>query len=744
MNIIRLLTWGFLLASVAWADASGDWAGTWHVKRNDDERRFIFEQEGEEVTGQNAPWSGRFEGKMSGNRMIGRWTMGGQSREVVLILSDDKERFSGRDDLHNWLTGTRMVGETAIPPMHLRSPREALKEFIVAGNLARFGRSVTWDFAAQAIEFVPSGTDVPREVSLNQVRNYFDLIDLTTFDWSSVPLRVEGDRATGVLKQDPSEVSLSVEFRRNGAGDWHLLIPSDEAMEVSRRSLLEVYGKAPPTADSYRKLQNPRDTMRVFLQGMREWEGNGRKLAFSTIDLRGLSEIVQREDGLLIAEYLRRTLDQIGLVNLQAIPNDGADRTPYVHFVHGLGSIVIAPSGSEVDAPWQFTKGTVEQIRELYMETNRLPPLTFLPYGSLPPTPYFLMRDFVAKHLPWLLGRWMALEYWQMLVLFGGLSLTLFFAPKIVRLVTRLSPRLFGRSAEISRGFVYALTVVVLILMAHRIPVLVGIPAQIREHTLPVLGSVFLICVAVVLWHLLTAAGERFGERARKTQTQADDLVLHFVIAGGRVAIVVGTALRVAYFFSMPAASILAGLSIGGLAFAIAARETLANLFGAGTLVTDRPFRSGDWIDTGTLQGSVEAVGIRSTRIRTAQDSVAIIPNGKLSEATINNLGTRRHRVIKLKILVTEGATPERLEGLIAAIRHRLEEDPLFLMKRTEIGVTDIGSDGVSIVITADINVRTDLEESLARHDLLMDLLRFAEAQRLRLGRGVELSAIQP
>ena len=84
------------------------------------------------------------------------------------------------------------------------------------------------------------------------------------------------------------------------------------------------------------------------------------------------------------------------------------------------------------------------------------------------------------------------------------------------------------------------------------------------------------------------------------------------------------------------------------------------------------------------------------------------------------------------------------MEGLTAAIRHRLEEDPLFLMKRTEIGVTDIGSDGVSIVITADINVRTDFEESLARHRLLMDLLRFAEDQRLRLGRGVELSAIKP
>jgi len=637
-----------------------------------------------------------------------------------------------------------MVGETAIPPMHLRSPREALKEFVFAGNLARFGRSVTWDFAAQAIEFVPSGTDVAREVSLNLIRSYFDLIDLTTFDWSSVPLREEGDAATGVLKQDRTEVSLPIEFRRNAAGDWHLLIPSDEAMVASRRSLLEVYGKNPPTADSYRKLQNPRDTMRVFLQGMREWKGSGRALAFSTIDFRGVLEIIRREDGLLIVEYLRRTLDQIGLVNLQAIPNAGVDRTPYVHFVHGVGSIVIAPSGPEVDAPWQFTRGTVEQIRELYLETNRLPPLTFLPYGSLSPTPYFSMRDFVVNHLPWLLGRWMAVEYWQLLVLLGGISFALFLAPKIVRQVTRLSQRLFGPSAEASRGFVYALTVVVLILIFRRIPVLVGIPAQIREHTLPVLGSVFLICVALVLWHLLSVVGGWFGERARKTETQVDDLVLHFAIAGGRVAIVVGTALGEAYLFSVPATSILAGLSIGGLAFAIAARETLANLFGAGTLVTDRPFRSGDWIDTGTLQGSVEAVGIRSTRIRTAQDSVAIIPNGKLSEATINNLGTRRHRVIKLKILVTEGATPDRLEGLTAAILHRLEEDPLFLMKRTEIGVTDIGSDGVSIVITADINVRTDLEESLARHRLLMDLLRFAEDQSLRLGRGVELSAIKP
>ena len=76
--------------------------------------------------------------------------------------------------------------------------------------------------------------------------------------------------------------------------------------------------------------------------------------------------------------------------------------------------------------------------------------------------------------------------------------------------------------------------------------------------------------------------------------------------------------------------SLLAGLGIGGIGFAFAARDTLGNFFGSLTVVVDRPFQVGDWVVIGDVEGTVEDVGFRSSRIRTFYNSLVTIPNGNL------------------------------------------------------------------------------------------------------------------
>jgi MscS family membrane protein len=182
----------------------------------------------------------------------------------------------------------------------------------------------------------------------------------------------------------------------------------------------------------------------------------------------------------------------------------------------------------------------------------------------------------------------------------------------------------------------------------------------------------------------------------------------------------------------------IAGFGIGGLAFAYASRETIANVFGAGTLVTDRPFRTGDWIDTGRVEGSVESVGIRSTRIRTAHDSIVIVPNGKLADSTINNLGTRRHRLIELKIVLTEGANAERIEGFIRGVREAMDREPMFMNENTDIGMAAMTPNGVEISISGNIQARTDRAELEASHNLLLEITKIAQANNLSLGKWME------
>lgn len=740
IGISRL--WSFcvfaVLASAPQSAAAQDWTGQWDVAWHSGAGRLILDQQGNRVTGTLQRQGVRIDGSVTGSRLDGRWSEGERSGPVVFVLGRDKSAFAGHDDVQGWWTGHRPSDQIVDPRMDLSTPRDAMATFLAASNMARSGSGEGWGPAVTCVEFPHADTQASAADLRDLVRRYFEVVDLTTFDFWTVPNEDLPGPVSVDLRKSYSDAKLTVTIRRDERGDWHVVIPSEDELAAARKALLAVDAAAMPSSQSYRRLQNPRDTMRAFLEGMDDWNGHGRELAFSTLDLSALPDFLQQSDGALIAQYLRRTLQQVDLIALQSIPNDGKNRDPYVHYVHPSGSIVIAPTGPDTDAPWQFTRTTVDQIPDLYFATVDLPPPTFVLPGRIPQSPYFAIRTYVGAKAPFLLGRIQRLEYWQILTLFVVIPFAFGFGRITAGLLGRLIHSLPGSNPQAPRLFIYSLTVPLTVAIMRLVPGLIGIPQRTREYSLPLVGAVLFLATGVALWHILSLVGQFFTARAEAASGDLDDIVVNFILAGGRLAIVLSTFLGIAYLLSIPTTHIFAGLGIGGLAFAFAAQETLSNMFGAGTLMTDRPFRSGDWIETDFVQGAVEAVGIRSTRIRTAQDSVAVIPNGKLSKATINNMGTRRHRVVQLKLLVTRGGTPARLEAWINAVQDRIGHDSAFLAGRTQVGVVGIEKDGVTIAVSSYLDVRTDRAEFVARHTLLVDLVAIAQTHGMGLSGGIE------
>ena len=367
-----------------------------------------------------------------------------------------------------------------------------------------------------------------------------------------------------------------------------------------------------------------------------------------------------------------------------------------------------------------------------------LPVPRAVPFGAIPTISYFILREQVKEKMPALLRRVRRLELWQALIIAILLPLGFFIARTTASVIMRVIKRLPSGIIGQPYGFVSALTVVLTMGLMKQVPYLIGIPERSRRYLIPVGGTILFLSAGLVAWHFLSLVAAILTRRAQRTLSRLDDIMVNLVITGGRIAIVVSTLLAIAYLLSIPSTQILAGLGIGGLAFAIAARETLANFFGAGTIVTDRPFRTGDWINVGTVQGTVEGVGIRSTRIRTADDSVAIIPNGKISDMPILNLGARRHRLIALELLITDGATPDRLHDYLAAVRQRIADDTSFVSGETTIGVHNINKDGITIALRTYVDVRSDSAEIAARHSLLIDIMILAQNHQLRVGRGLQ------
>lgn len=119
--------------------------------------------------------------------------------------------------------------------------------------------------------------------------------------------------------------------------------------------------------------------------------------------------------------------------------------------------------------------------------------------------------------------------------------------------------------------------------------------------------------------------------------------------------------------------ALITGLGIGGVAIALAAKESVENLFAAFTILTDKPFQSGDTVKLGTLEGQVERIGFRSTRLRSVDGSVVIIPNKKLVNENLENLTQRDTRRVKLTVNMPYGLEHGALQTLIAELETMLE-----------------------------------------------------------------------
>ena len=118
--------------------------------------------------------------------------------------------------------------------------------------------------------------------------------------------------------------------------------------------------------------------------------------------------------------------------------------------------------------------------------------------------------------------------------------------------------------------------------------------------------------------------------------------------------------------------ALIAGLGVGGIAVALAGKETVENLFAAMTILSDKPFQTGDIIKQGEMEGTVERIGFRSTRLRHADGGAIIIPNQKLVSENLVNVSWRTHRGMKLVMQIKYGLSGEQLNAMVAELRTML------------------------------------------------------------------------
>lgn len=222
-------------------------------------------------------------------------------------------------------------------------------------------------------------------------------------------------------------------------------------------------------------------------------------------------------------------------------------------------------------------------------------------------------------------------------------------------------------------------------------------------------------------------------ELAGRTESKLDDQLVPLVRKALKVSVGVIAFVWIVQLLGYSVSGLLAGLGIGGLAIALALQDTLANFFGSIVLFVDRPFRIGDWVKIGDVEGTIEQIGFRSTRIRTWPKTLVTIPNKVVANTTVDNCSSMPKRRVKITVGVTYETKADQMGAAVAAIRDILKGDPGVDQEFIVVRFTDFGASSLDILVyyfTKDI----PLDEHLAAKERVnLAIMRAVEALGLSI-----------
>lgn len=485
----------------------------------------------------------------------------------------------------------------------------------------------------------------------------------------------------------------------------------------------------PPVAPAVpSSLASPRATMETFLGAMNDikrGEPERIETAISTLYLDDINPLVRRERGTDLAWMLLDVMDRTRLVELQKIP-DRREGGAWLFSAYDRGEVRIA---RQDDGRWLFDRATVQQLPDVHDElagearvVGGDEDVSHLPFhlrirAKLPET---------LKQPVFLLENW----HWIGLLLIAA-------AGVVVDLVVSLLLRLFMRSwrarsgegayRDVSDKMLRPLGMVAMAATWWIGINLLGLPE--RALLVLLVAVKFLASVAGVwtAYRLVDLVSAGLHRRAALTDNKIDDVLAPMITRTLKIFVTVVGLIFVADNLNIDVTGLIAGLGLGGLAFALAAKDMVQNLFGSITVLMDRTFTVGDWIRVGDQEGTVEALGFRSTRIRTFYNSVVTVPNSQFITANVDNMGERRFRRLSTKFTIAYETPPDRIEAFCEGVREIVRQHPYMRKDYFHVYLNGLGDSALEVLVYVFWETPDWSTELRERHRFLLDCLRLAD-----------------
>lgn len=219
----------------------------------------------------------------------------------------------------------------------------------------------------------------------------------------------------------------------------------------------------------------------------------------------------------------------------------------------------------------------------------------------------------------------------------------------------------------------------------------------------PFIGQLFRSALFVLIgwgfYKLAAPSSALLGRVGERLDLKLDKIVLPFLSRVLQAVIILLVLIIVLEEWDYEVSGFIAGLGLGGLAFSLAAQDTLKNFFGGIVIVTEKPFTLGDWIETPTVEGVVEDISFRSTQVRTFAHSLVTVPNSTLANEAITNWSRMGRRRITFHLKVAYTTPRDRLKSCVDRIRHLLQNHPEISQETLFVHFDQFGESSLDIFL---------------------------------------------
>lgn len=454
----------------------------------------------------------------------------------------------------------------------------------------------------------------------------------------------------------------------------------------------------------------PRSTVMSFLRA-----AQSRKYRLAAEYLQ-LSDHERERRGAELARELSEVMDQLFLGNLDLISNapEGAlddglppDKEVAGYFaVDGKHPLVLIRTQDKSGALlWLIASDTLERVPEMYAEVG---------YPEIERRlPAFLVENQLLGVDLW---RWVAALVLIPISAAAGWLLLRLFVLLPIMVVTRI--RRTDLKASVWQEVRTPALVLATMLVHYLVLMGFGIPLLYRQYYGRTVRISVTIAIAWLIWRWVNRGLKLAYQRMVQRGDMETGSILLLSQRITKVLVVVVVFLISLSLLGFEMKGFLAGLGIGGIAVALAAQKTLENVFGGIWVLSDRAIRVGDFCAFGAQRGTVEDIGLRSTRVRTLDRTVVTIPNGQLANMIVENFTLRDKFWFNPALSLRYETTAEQLETVLRGIRKLLEDHPKIEKETLRVRFQRLGNSSLEIevhsyVLTTDFAEFTSIREEL-------------------------------